>query len=50
MTTRTDSASLIMIPSDHVQLEGELVIPEHPRGVIVFAHGSGSSRFSSRNR
>ncbi|HEX9160948.1 MAG TPA: dienelactone hydrolase family protein [Thermoanaerobaculia bacterium] len=31
-------------------LEGDLVIPERATGVVLFAHGSGSSRFSSRNR
>ncbi|HEX6317150.1 MAG TPA: alpha/beta family hydrolase [Gemmatimonadaceae bacterium] len=29
---------------------GDLVIPSEPRGLVIFAHGSGSSRFSSRNR
>ncbi|HEY4427037.1 MAG TPA: dienelactone hydrolase family protein [Solirubrobacteraceae bacterium] len=33
-----------------VSLGGELRIPERPRGVVAFAHGSGSSRFSPRNR
>ncbi len=31
------------------RLEGELVIPEAARGLVVFAHGSGSSRLSPRN-
>ncbi|WP_292387517.1 dienelactone hydrolase family protein [Methanosarcina sp. UBA5] len=31
-------------------LEGNLTIPEGAKGIVVFAHGSGSSRFSSRNR
>ena len=31
-------------------LEGDLVIPERARAVIAFAHGSGSSRHSSRNQ
>ncbi len=31
-------------------LEGDLLIPEGATGVVLFAHGSGSSRFSSRNR
>jgi putative phosphoribosyl transferase len=31
-------------------LIGDLVIPEHPTGIVIFAHGSGSSRHSSRNR
>ncbi len=38
------------IAVDGVQLNGLLAIPEHPKGLIVFAHGSGSSRFSKRNR
>lgn len=29
---------------------GHLTIPEHPTGIVVFAHGSGSSRHSPRNR
>lgn len=32
-----------------VKLEGNLALPPHPAGVVVFAHGSGSSRFSPRN-
>jgi pimeloyl-ACP methyl ester carboxylesterase len=31
-------------------LNGDLNIPEHAKGIIVFVHGSGSSRFSTRNR
>jgi hypothetical protein len=31
-------------------LEGDLAVPEAARGVVVFAHGSGSGRFSPRNR
>jgi dienelactone hydrolase len=31
-------------------LEGDLVIPEKPRAIIAFAHGSGSSRHSPRNQ
>ena len=40
----------IPIPSDDVQLEGTLYIPENSQGLILFVHGSGSSRFSPRNR
>ncbi len=32
-----------------VRVAGHLTIPPRPRGVVVFAHGSGSSRFSARN-
>src|SRR6266436_4667855 len=31
-------------------IEGDLIVPERPIGVVVFAHGSGSSRHSPRNR
>jgi putative phosphoribosyl transferase len=31
-------------------LRGDLVIPENPAGIVLFAHGSGSSRHSQRNR
>ena len=39
----------IKIPVQNVALEGDLVIPEHARSLVIFAHGSGSSRFSPRN-
>ena len=38
------------IPLSLVTLKGNLVIPENATGIVVFSHGSGSSRFSSRNR
>jgi putative phosphoribosyl transferase len=31
-------------------LPGDLRLPAHPRGLVIFAHGSGSSRLSPRNR
>ncbi len=34
---------------DEVRLGGHLTVPEHPIGIVVFAHGSGSSRHSPRN-
>jgi len=40
---------LVKIPVNGVRLEGMLVIPEHARGVVLFAHGGGSSRLSPRN-
>jgi putative phosphoribosyl transferase len=40
----------VLIPSDAVQLEGELAVPKDAVGVVVFAHGSGSSRLSPRNQ
>lgn len=41
--------SAVHIPADQVELDGELVLPPHATGVVLFAHGSGSSRFSPRN-
>tara|TARA_R110002124_G_C8824671_1_gene504256 strand:+ start:359 stop:1018 length:660 start_codon:yes stop_codon:yes gene_type:complete len=38
------------IPLTHVTLKGNLIIPEEAAAIIVFSHGSGSSRFSTRNR
>lgn len=38
------------IPVTGAVLEGELYLPETDRGIVVFAHGSGSSRHSPRNQ
>ena len=35
---------------DGKQIVGDLTVPEHAKGIVVFAHGSGSSRHSPRNR
>ncbi|MBI4469833.1 MAG: dienelactone hydrolase family protein [Acidobacteria bacterium] len=43
------AAREIRIPSDGVVLEGILSIPPATRGVVLFAHGTGSSRHSPRN-
>lgn len=40
----------VQIPVGSIYLNGNLDIPERAKGIVVFAHGSGSSRFSSRNR
>jgi putative phosphoribosyl transferase len=37
------------ISTDSIELEGSLEIPDCPVGVVLFAHGSGSSRLSPRN-
>jgi putative phosphoribosyl transferase len=39
----------VRVAAGPVSVAGHLTIPEHPTGVVVFAHGSGSSRFSPRN-
>jgi dienelactone hydrolase len=41
---------LVSVPADGVTLEGDLVVPARSSGVVLFAHGSGSSRHSPRNR
>ena len=43
-------ATGVAIPVGAATLEGDLVLPEEAHGVVVFAHGSGSSRHSPRNR
>ena len=40
----------VTIPVAGARLEGDLVIPSGAAGLVIFAHGSGSSRFSERNR
>jgi putative phosphoribosyl transferase len=40
----------IRIPHGDIQLDGDLTVPPRPRGLVVFAHGSGSGRHSPRNR
>ena len=40
----------VLIPSGRVYLEGELKVPAGASGVVLFAHGSGSSRHSPRNK
>ncbi len=41
---------LVEIPTAGVVLEGDLRVPAGAAGIVVFAHGSGSSRHSPRNR
>lgn len=40
----------LKIPAAGVTLTGDLTIPENARGLVIFAHGSASSRASQRNR
>jgi putative phosphoribosyl transferase len=49
MTDRARDAS-VAIDFDSISLKGDLVVPERARGIVAFAHGSGSSRLSPRNR
>lgn len=40
---------LVKIPAGNAVIEGALVLPENTKGLVLFAHGSGSSRHSPRN-
>ena len=40
----------VRIPFDGITLEADLALPSNAKGVVLFAHGSGSSRFSRRNQ
>ncbi|HET7398200.1 MAG TPA: phosphoribosyltransferase family protein [Intrasporangium sp.] len=40
----------VVVPADGHQLGAHLAVPGHPTGMVLFAHGSGSSRHSRRNR
>lgn len=42
-------AQLVHIPVEDVHIEGLLELPPEPQGIVLFAHGSGSSRHSPRN-
>lgn len=43
------NSTLVHIPVDGGQIEGMLELPADARGIVLFAHGSGSSRHSKRN-
>jgi dienelactone hydrolase len=47
---RTVDEQLVSVPAGEVTLTGNLSVPEDARGIVLFAHGSGSSRHSPRNR
>ena len=44
------SERAVNIPIGKITLHGDLSVPPEPRGLVLFAHGSGSSRRSPRNR
>jgi pimeloyl-ACP methyl ester carboxylesterase len=54
MQTETHRAAvesyLVRIEVGGLELEGQLEMPAEPRGIVLFAHGSGSSRHSPRNK
>jgi dienelactone hydrolase len=48
--TETGEERLVHVQTGIVTLTGNLVVPEGASGIVLFAHGSGSSRLSPRNR
>ena len=40
----------VRIPLAHLELSGDFFLPAHPAGLVIFAHGAGSSRHSARTR
>jgi putative phosphoribosyl transferase len=44
------TATTVNVPARSVTINGDLSIPDGASGLVIFAHGSGSSRFSRRNR
>jgi putative phosphoribosyl transferase len=46
----TMESSEVTVQAGEVRLDGTLTVPAKAQGIVVFVHGSGSSRFSSRNR
>lgn len=49
MQKRTQPTA-VGIPADTATLQGDLVVPDEATGIVLFAHGSGSSRHSTRNQ
>jgi putative phosphoribosyl transferase len=47
---QTVEERLVEVPAGPVTLDGNLSLPEESRAIVLFAHGSGSSRHSPRNR
>lgn len=50
MRDQSEPTRPVTIPADEIALAGDLCLPENAGGLVIFAHGSGSSRHSPRNR
>jgi putative phosphoribosyl transferase len=50
VSVTTTGEHFVEVDVTGARLEGQLVIPPHPLGIVLFAHGSGSSRHSPRNQ
>jgi putative phosphoribosyl transferase len=49
MELGTHTSEPVVVPAGGERLPGVLTMPAYPRGLVIFAHGTNSSRFSSRN-
>lgn len=47
---KIDEGNTVKIPAAEATIEGNLSMPPAAKGIVLFAHGSGSSRFSPRNQ
>lgn len=50
MSKKEETHESVRIGLEEVILAGDLGLPQKPKGLVIFAHGSGSSRFSPRNK
>ncbi len=50
VTTNIEDTREVAIRFGNVQLPGDLIVPSTARAIVIFAHGTGSSRKSARNR
>lgn len=50
ITESVPNVRSVRIPAAGVMLDGDLTLPANAKGLVIFAHGSGSSRKSPRNR
>ncbi len=44
-----EEKTTVKVPAGRATINGNLTVPQGAKGIVVFAHGSGSSRFSPRN-
>ena len=49
-TIATAQVAAVQIPAGRELLDADLSLPVSPRGLVIFAHGSGSGRHSRRNQ
>lgn len=48
--SNVENMAEVVVQAGEIPLDGILVVPDSAKGLVIFVHGSGSSRFSSRNQ